>query len=286
MSTPLKVTTAKRDALNLSVIQRHDPSCVNVLHTVTHSVAYEYGSSGWEKLNVEGSLFLVQRATEPLHALIVLNRLGPKNVQVNIAESSSVKASPPFLMVRSTKEATTYGFWFHDEDERVGLEGALQRARDGAGGTGLSPAVASLLGRGPRPAASPPPPPASDGVGDIDEASGRALMQLLGMPGGNGEARPAPVRRAVPAPAAASVVSSAAASGSGPGSGPTPGPAPTGVAASGGASAAPGAGPLMLTKRQLQAMLIKLVQDDKFVDILHRQYMATVQRARGQSPRS
>lgn len=60
-TTPLKVTTAKRDALNLSVIQRHDPSCVHIAHTVTHTVAYEFVSGGWQKLNVEGSLFLVQR---------------------------------------------------------------------------------------------------------------------------------------------------------------------------------------------------------------------------------
>lgn len=267
-------------------------------------------------------------ASEPLHALIVLNRLGPRNVEVDITASSSVKVSPPFLMVRSAKDGTTYGFWFHDEDERVALEEALQRCvldrlpgrcraacvfpgdvglcrrhgalrvRNGSSGAEMAPAVASLLGHGGAQAASGVPV-----EGEIDEASGRSLMQLLGLTVGGGAALASGSPARSPIPGAAGTASSATAPAaaassvvSPPGGGGeeaattvagdgTPRGRTVVAAASGGGGGA-GAGPLMLTKRQLQAMLIKLVQDDKFVDILHRQYMATVQRSRGQSPRS
>lgn len=67
--------------------------------------------------------------------------------------------------------------------------------------------------------------------------------------------------------------------------------APPQGAVGGGAQGAPStqlqggaASPLVLTKRQLQAMLIRLVQNDQFADVLHREYLATVQGREGQGP--
>lgn len=67
----------------------------------------------------------------------------------------------------------------------------------------------------------------------------------------------------------------------------TPAPAAAGAGEQGAPPAQQQGGaasPLVLTKRQLQAMLIRLVQNDQFAEVLHREYLETVRERQGQGP--
>ncbi|KAK3447025.1 hypothetical protein EUGRSUZ_A02630 [Eucalyptus grandis] len=62
--------------LNLTVLQRVDPSIEEILITSTHVTLYEFNidSNQWSRKDVEGSLFVVKRNTQPRFQFIVLNR--------------------------------------------------------------------------------------------------------------------------------------------------------------------------------------------------------------------
>lgn len=47
--------------LNLKVLQRHDPSIVDIIESATYVVLYHYEDDGWKKEGIEGSMFIYKR---------------------------------------------------------------------------------------------------------------------------------------------------------------------------------------------------------------------------------
>ncbi|KAH0453179.1 hypothetical protein IEQ34_017503 [Dendrobium chrysotoxum] len=62
--------------LNLTVLQRIDPYVEEILMTAAHVTFYEFSieQNRWSRKDVEGSLFVVKRNTQPRFQFIVMNR--------------------------------------------------------------------------------------------------------------------------------------------------------------------------------------------------------------------
>ncbi len=70
------IKTSKVD-LNLQTLQRLDAAVTDVRFTLSFCVVYTTtAASAWEKMDVEGTLFVVARAQDPVYMVKVLNRNG------------------------------------------------------------------------------------------------------------------------------------------------------------------------------------------------------------------
>ena len=116
----------------------------DILATATHAVLYEFDTTehNWKKCQVEGSLFLASGSStpssNPFYALIILNRSSTENFQLQVIPSLQVQHQEPYLILRlmtnssehTQSEAmtatTVWGIWFHNADERVAVHQVLQ----------------------------------------------------------------------------------------------------------------------------------------------------------------
>jgi len=105
------IDTETRRKANLRVLQRIDPNIVDLAITATHVVLYEFNDTErtWEKKHVEGSLFVTKRSDSPRFKLIVLNRSSMNNLEVAITESFQMQVKEPYMIFRdsSTSKAGT-----------------------------------------------------------------------------------------------------------------------------------------------------------------------------------
>ncbi|KAJ6778467.1 TRANSCRIPTION FACTOR SMIF DECAPPING ENZYME DCP1, partial [Salix koriyanagi] len=69
--------------LNLTVLQRMDPFIEEILITAAHVTFYAFNieTNQWD---VEGSLFVVKRNTQPRFQFIVMNRRNTENLVENL----------------------------------------------------------------------------------------------------------------------------------------------------------------------------------------------------------
>ena len=76
--------TAKAQQLeyNLQVLRRRDASITQILGMAGHVVLYQFNeeTKAWDRRNVEGSLFVVERSSEPKNQFVVINRLSSENL--------------------------------------------------------------------------------------------------------------------------------------------------------------------------------------------------------------
>jgi len=75
--------------LSLATLQRNDDSIEEVLETANHVCLYEFqvNANQWKRRDVEGTLFVVKRSSQPRFQLIILNRQSPKNHVEDIGKS-------------------------------------------------------------------------------------------------------------------------------------------------------------------------------------------------------
>lgn len=219
---------ARKEA-NLRVLQRQDPSIVDILGSATHVVLYEFVSPSWQKLDVEGSLFLVKRRDMPRFRLLVLNRNSNDNYSVDITDNFQVSEKDPYLMFKKP-DGTIQGIWFHNGPEREQIAALLQKV------------VKSL---------------------DVDpDAAAAALLSPLmhgnDASGGGGSGKQnqpptPPVHR--PSPRT------------------TPQQQRRASGGEGSSAAAAAAESPVLDKKSLQLALLSLLHDDRFLDLIHAQYL-------------
>ena len=99
------VNSEARRKANLRVLQRLDSGIVDLAITASHVVLYEFnnGKSNWEKKNVEGSLFVTKRAESPRFKLIVLNRSSTENLEVPISSTFQLQNRDPYMIFKDTR---------------------------------------------------------------------------------------------------------------------------------------------------------------------------------------
>jgi mRNA-decapping enzyme 1B len=206
---------ARKEA-NLRVLQRQDKSVDDILCSATHVVLYEFSASQWQKLDVEGSLFLVKRRDMPRFQLLVLNRNSTDNYCVDISATFQVQNKDPYLMFRKP-DNTIQGIWFHNGPEREQVAALLQKV------------VESL---------------------QVDPNVAAQALASVSL-GGNGGTQPTtpPVHR--PSPQTT-----------------PPQPPPTTTPRTPSQQQSP-----LLDKKSLQLALLSLLHDDRFLDLIHAQYL-------------
>mmetsp|Transcript_14784 Transcript_14784/g.28609 ORF Transcript_14784/g.28609 Transcript_14784/m.28609 type:complete len:144 (-) Transcript_14784:2153-2584(-) len=79
-----KALVNKRESnkLTLNALRRSDATIEDIIGTAHQVCLYEFqlDRQTWKRRDVEGSLFVVKRSTQPRFQFIILNRLSPGNV--------------------------------------------------------------------------------------------------------------------------------------------------------------------------------------------------------------
>ncbi|KAL3530364.1 hypothetical protein ACH5RR_009686 [Cinchona calisaya] len=104
--------------LNLTVLQRIDPFVEEILITSAHVTLYEFNidTSQWSRKDVEGSLFVVKRNTQPRFQFIVMNRRNTDNLVENLLEEFEFEVQVPYLLYRNAAQEVN-GIWFYNAHE-------------------------------------------------------------------------------------------------------------------------------------------------------------------------
>ena len=133
---------SKQLEYNLAVLKRRDASISRVLDMAGHVVLYQFNedSKAWDRKNVEGSLFVVERSSAPSYQFVVLNRLSSENLVETIDENFQTELTEQFLLYRNTS-SEILGVWFYSPPERSAISELLTSLSAGEvpGGAETSP---------------------------------------------------------------------------------------------------------------------------------------------------
>ncbi|GAB2274581.1 hypothetical protein Dimus_009349 [Dionaea muscipula] len=104
--------------LNLTVLQRIDPFVEEILITAAHVTFYEFNLdlSQWSRKDVEGSLFVVKRNTQPRFQFIVMNRRSTENLVEDLLGDFEYEIQVPYLLYRNAAQEVN-GIWFYNARE-------------------------------------------------------------------------------------------------------------------------------------------------------------------------
>ncbi|CAL1403877.1 unnamed protein product [Linum trigynum] len=104
--------------LNLTVLQRIDPFVEEILITAAHVTFYEFNIelSQWSRKDVEGSLFVVKRNTQPRFQFVVMNRRNTDNLVENLLGDFEFEIQVPYLLYRNGAQEVN-GIWFYNSRE-------------------------------------------------------------------------------------------------------------------------------------------------------------------------
>ena len=269
---PLIAENAK-DLATLKVLQKTDPSVVEILGSASHVTLYGFDldQQAWSRKNVEGSLFVVRRNAAPTFQFVVLNRLSTENTVEDLLGAFEFELSPPYLLYRSSTEVN--GIWFYKQEECdemsalfdkiTGAFGADAPAANGAS----TEALLAAMGLGgqtqqQRQQQTPPvaAPVATTAAPDPREDSVAAFFAAAAA-GGSGTAAPV----AVPAPQEKKAKKKEKEK--------LPAPAPRdGAGAAEPAETRAGA----VTRESVRAAMYKLVSNDGFIDMMVRELRQTM----------
>lgn len=248
-TTMATVDSETRRKANLRVLQRIDSNIVDLAITATHVVLYEYSltKKTWEKKNVEGSLFVTKRSDAPRFKLIVLNRNSTDNLEVPITSTFQMQVRDPYMIIRDSSNGNNQairGIWFHDGKERDSVASYLENV------------VKSLVKIEEMEKAHPPPPSFASvetkqqSSGSSNADAGAALLAALTTGSKSSQTQSTTAGDTNEAKqSTASATSSAA-----------------------GANQQN----LVLDKKNLQLSLLSLIQDERFLDLIHAQYLKVV----------
>ena len=246
-----------RRKANLRVLQRLDSNIVDLAITATHVVLYEYSTTTaqWEKKNVEGSLFVTKRSDAPRFKLIILNRSSTENLEVPITATFQMQVKEPYMIFRDGTAAvgggssganeTIRGIWFHDGKERDQIASYLEQVVKNLG-------KIEEMERNQQQATNSKSQSNTNINDTIRKDAGAALLSTLTLGSNNNKA------------------TSAATS-----------PPPSNQSAATNQQYNTSQGPsthqnLVLDKKSLQLSLLSLIQDDRFLDLIHAQYLKVV----------
>jgi mRNA-decapping enzyme 1B len=271
---PLIAENAK-DLATLKVLQKTDPSVVEILGSASHVTLYGFDldQQAWSRKNVEGSLFVVRRNTAPTFQFVVLNRLSTENTVEDLLGAFEFELSPPYLLYRSSTEVN--GIWFYKQEECDAMSALFDKitgafGADAPAANGASTeAMLAAMGLGTQQQTAPPPPvaaPVAAAAPDPREDSVAAFFAAASAGGAGNAAAAAPVPVAVPAPQERKAKKKEK-----PAPAPAPAPAQRDVSA-----AEPVSGGGAVTRDSVRAAMYKLVSNDGFIDMMVRELKQTM----------
>ncbi|KAI4165642.1 MAG: hypothetical protein LQ342_000584 [Letrouitia transgressa] len=122
--------------LNLSVLRRHLPSIISIVSIAPYAVVYDFVSTSegvqWEKLGVEGTLFICQQSPDPTtaserYSALVLNRKGLNDFKCPL--EGEIEFEDGYIILRSIDEGNgekIYGLWIFEEHEGSSTAGVRE----------------------------------------------------------------------------------------------------------------------------------------------------------------
>ena len=119
--------------VNLSVLRRHNPDIVSILHTAPYAVIYEFSpvpEPTWSKIGIEGSLFITQLTTglygEDRYSAMILNRRGLDNFEAPLTEgeNAGVEITDEYVIIsfKQEHELKIYGVFIFSEGAGTSTE--------------------------------------------------------------------------------------------------------------------------------------------------------------------
>lgn len=111
------------EQLNLTVVQRHHPSVIDIVSIAPFVVVYRFSpiNQQWEKRDIEGTLFVCRLTPSELgtarYCVIVLNRRGLENFVMELDSEEAIEVADPYLILQSTGQEDSpeiYGLWIFE----------------------------------------------------------------------------------------------------------------------------------------------------------------------------
>lgn len=86
--------------------------------TATHVTFYEFNVdlNQWSRKDVEGSLFVVKRSTQPRFQFVVMNRRNTENLVEDLLGDFEFEVQLPYLLYRNATQEVN-GIWFYNQRE-------------------------------------------------------------------------------------------------------------------------------------------------------------------------
>lgn len=138
--------------MNLNVLRRIDPQVEELLATAGHVALYDFDipTKRWSRKDVEGSLFLVKRRSQPRFQFIILNKksaVGTDNFVEDVHGGFQCEVQKPYVLYRNRANEVV-GIWFYDDADCDRISALLQRiastfAAPSEAGAGAPMAVAA-----------------------------------------------------------------------------------------------------------------------------------------------
>ncbi|ORY17624.1 hypothetical protein BCR34DRAFT_596802 [Clohesyomyces aquaticus] len=110
------------EELNLSVLRRHYPDIVSIVHIAQYAAVYIYSreTQAWEKSGVEGTLFACELTPSLAGAdrfgAVILNRRGLDNFRIEIPTEEELDISEGYVVMQGS-DGIVYGLWIFSEPE-------------------------------------------------------------------------------------------------------------------------------------------------------------------------
>ncbi|KAF2028420.1 PH domain-like protein [Setomelanomma holmii] len=102
------------EELNLSVTKRIYPHVDDIVHVTPYAALYTFNldSQTWEKVGVEGTLFICHLEPSPTGAerycAVILNRRGLDNFYIELTSSEHMEVTDPYVILQGDQ---VYGIW-------------------------------------------------------------------------------------------------------------------------------------------------------------------------------
>lgn len=121
---------SKTQGMNITVLKRMDPDVGEIMCTASHVALYEFDISthSWGRKNVEGTLFLVKRSTQPRFKFIVMNGKGTDNFAEEVDGETTVEQMENFILY-TRKPKGLMGMWFYEVGDREEFGSYLEKIR-------------------------------------------------------------------------------------------------------------------------------------------------------------
>ena len=102
-----------RQQMNMEVLKRKDKFITTITNTYDHVVLYKYNKSEWEKLDVEGAMFIVERnePKAPKYRVVVMNRKSATDFHQDITKDLDLEVHHPFVFYKTKNNVR--GIWFY-----------------------------------------------------------------------------------------------------------------------------------------------------------------------------
>lgn len=102
--------------MNLKTLRRHDPYIEAIKDSASQVALYKFVQPNWQKTDIEGTLFVYKRNSDPEYGFLILNRKSNENQKEPVTKELDFQLQAPFLLYKN-KEGVIYGIWFYEKNE-------------------------------------------------------------------------------------------------------------------------------------------------------------------------